>query len=193
MSVKKSSNGNVITDDVIDGLNRLIQDLYSEHPHPLTYDVIRSHPDLESCRNSLIDEYFSVVTEIEQDKKLIEKLKGELSGILTWAVKGCLDWQREELQTPDDVKAATNDYRNEMDEIGIFLTDCCILSPNARTNPTNLYDAYKKWCEDTGETVLSQRAFGTRLTERGLKPKQSGGQRYRSGVGLLEKRTACTA
>ena len=129
----------------------------------------------------------------EQDKKLIEKLKGELSGILTWAVQGCLDWQREELQTPDDVKAATNDYRNEMDEIGIFLTDCCILSPNARTNPTNLYDAYKKWCEDTGETVLSQRAFLTRLTERGLKPKQSGGQRYRSGVELLEKRTACTA
>ena len=97
------------------------------------------------------------------------------------------------MQTPDDVKAATDDYRNEMDEIGTFLTECCIMQPNVKANPTDLYDAYKKWCEDTGETVLSQRAFLTRLTERGLKPKQSGGQRYRCGVELLEKRTACTA
>jgi putative DNA primase/helicase len=113
--------------------------------------------------------------------------------MLTWAVQGCLDWQREGLQIPEDVKAAANDYRNEMDEVGTFLTECCIMQPNVKANPTDLYDAYKKWCEDTGETVLSQRAFGTRLTERGLKPKQSGGQRYRSGVGLLEKRTTCTA
>jgi putative DNA primase/helicase len=123
----------------------------------------------------------------EQDKKLTEKLKGELSGILKWIVQGCLEWQNGGLQTPDEVKAATNDYRNEMDEIGIFLTECCILNPNVKTNPTNLYEAYKKWCEDTGETVLKQRDFGVRLTERGLISKQSSGKRFRCGVGLLEK------
>ena len=128
----------------------------------------------------------------EQDKELEDKLKAELQGILTWAVQGCLDWRKEGLQTPDDVKAATNDYRNEMDEVGTFLAECCIMQSNVKVNPTDLYDAYKKWCEDTGETVLSQRAFGTRLTERGLKPTQSGGKRFRDGVGLLENRTACT-
>ena len=113
--------------------------------------------------------------------------------MLTWAVQGCLDWQKGGLQTPDEVKAATNDYRNEMDEIGIFLTECCIFNPNVKTNPTKLYDAYKKWCEDTGETVLKQRDFGVRLTERGLISKQSSGKRFRRGVGLLEKENGSTS
>ncbi len=126
----------------------------------------------------------------EQDKKLVEKLKNELSGILKWAVQGCLDWQKDGLQTPDDVKVATKDYRNEMDEIGIFLTERCIINPNEKANPTDLYNAYKKWCEDTGEKVLNQRAWGIRLTERGLIPKQSDGKRFRQGVGLLENSTS---
>ena len=75
MSAKKSSNGNVITDAVIDDLHRLIQDIRSKHPHPLTYDVIRSHPDLERCRVSLIDEYLSVVAEIEKGKKPLPKVR----------------------------------------------------------------------------------------------------------------------
>lgn len=129
----------------------------------------------------------------EQDKKLIEKLKGELSGILTWIVQGCLEWQKGGLQTPDEVEAATNDYRNEMDEVGTFLAECCIMQPNVKVNPTDLYDAYKKWCEDTGETVLKQRDFGVRLTERGLISKQSSGKRFRCGVGLLEKENGSTS
>jgi putative DNA primase/helicase len=132
------------------------------------------------------------ISEEEQDKMLKEKLREQLSGILTWIVQGCLEWQAKGLESPEEVKNATSDYRNEMDEVGSFLTECCIIQTNVKVNPTDLYDAYKKWCEDTGETVLSQRAFGTRLTERGLKPTQSGGQRFRCGVGLLENRTACT-
>ncbi len=75
MAENKSSNGNVITDAVIDDLNRLIQDIRSKYPHPLTYDVIRLHPDLERCRASLIDEYFSVVAEIEKGKKPSRKVR----------------------------------------------------------------------------------------------------------------------
>ncbi len=85
-----------------------------------------------------------------------------------------------------------SEYKNEMDEIGIFLTECCILGPDVKTNPTDLYDAYKKWCEDTGETVLKQRDFGVRLTERSLISKQSSGKRFRCGVGLLEKGNGST-
>ncbi len=75
MDKNKSSNGNVITVDVIDEFCRLIQDIRSKHPHPLACDIIRSHPDLERCRNSLIDEYFSVVAEIEKGKKPSKKVR----------------------------------------------------------------------------------------------------------------------
>lgn len=128
----------------------------------------------------------------EIDKKLTEKLREELPGVLSWAVQGCLEWQANGLESPEEVINATNDYRNEMDDVGTFLEECCILQPNVKVNPTDLYDAYKKWCECAGETVLSHRAFGTRLTGRGLKATQSGGKRFRVGIGLLENSTACT-
>jgi putative DNA primase/helicase len=35
-----------------------------------------------------------------QDKQLTEKLKPEWSGILRWAVDGCLEWQRIGLTPP---------------------------------------------------------------------------------------------
>lgn len=69
MAKNKSFNDNIITDAVIDDLLHIIQNIRSKHPHPIAYDLIRSHPDLERCRNSLIDEYFSVVAEIEKGKK----------------------------------------------------------------------------------------------------------------------------
>ena len=35
-----------------------------------------------------------------EETDLAEKLMSELSGILNWAVQGCLDWQEHGLQTP---------------------------------------------------------------------------------------------
>ncbi|PLS83054.1 MAG: hypothetical protein CYG60_22800, partial [Actinobacteria bacterium] len=47
------------------------------------------------------------IPEEEQDPRLPEKLQAELPGILAWAVRGCLDWQRDGLAEPEEVKAAT--------------------------------------------------------------------------------------
>jgi len=47
----------------------------------------------------------------ERDKKLIQKLRAELPGILTWAVEGCLGWQSQGLRTPTAVETAVEEYR----------------------------------------------------------------------------------
>jgi len=39
----------------------------------------------------------------------------EYSGILNWAIKGWLEWQKNGLGIPVEVTEATNEYRNEMD------------------------------------------------------------------------------
>ncbi len=69
MSAKNSSNGNAITDDAIDDLDRLIQDIRSKHPHRVACEAISSHPALERCRANLIVDYYSVVGEIKKGKK----------------------------------------------------------------------------------------------------------------------------
>ena len=114
---------------------------------------------------------------------LMDTFKKELPGILTWAVQGCLEWQRNGLQTPEEVKTATNGYREEMDSIGAFLGECCILTPEVRSKASDLYGVYKKWCETGGEYALSQRGFGLRLTERGLERVKSSGNFWK-GVGI---------
>lgn len=121
----------------------------------------------------------------EQDRRLPEKLRAELPGILAWAVRGCLDWQREGLGAPVEVVQATQDYRSEMDVIGAFLDDRCQVTETARATAKELYEAYTSWCEAQGERVISQRAFGSQLGDRGFDSfKGTAGVRCWLGVGL---------
>jgi putative DNA primase/helicase len=122
----------------------------------------------------------------EQDKRLLQKLKAELPGILAWAVQGCLEWQREGLCEPGEVQAATAAYQEEMDPLGSFLTECCTLSPRVQTPASDLFDTYTKWCQENGEEAMTQTAFGRRLGDRGFAKDHDSITRrtVRKGVGL---------
>jgi putative DNA primase/helicase len=104
----------------------------------------------------------------EQDRKLAEKLREELPGVLAWIVRGCLRWQHEGLQTPEEVRKATKAYRAEMDVLAAFLADCCLRGEDEDAFAGELWGAWKRWCEDTGEQAGSQMRFGGRLAERGF-------------------------
>ncbi|WP_338819594.1 hypothetical protein MTCOM_10940 [Moorella thermoacetica] len=121
----------------------------------------------------------------EQDKSLPAKLRQELPGILAWAVKGCLEWQKRGLDEPQEVIAATAAYRDEQDILGSFITDCCVVNPLAKVTAKNLYKAYVDWCEENGEYPQSQRNFGMRLTERGFTSQRgTAGRHFWQGIGL---------
>lgn len=110
----------------------------------------------------------------ERDHKLAEKLRVELPGILVWMVSGCLEWRRDGLRAPDEVKRATVEYRAEMDVLAGFLADCCETGERHRSYARELYATYKRWCADTGEAVESQKKFGGRLAERGFLKERDG-------------------
>lgn len=123
----------------------------------------------------------------ERDKNLDESLQQELPGILAWAVRGCLDWQRENsLAEPPEVIEYTEKYQKEMDVIGSFLEECCVIQKQARVKMGALYAAFKSWCSDTGEREISLKAIGLRLEEMGFEQHISGGK-WRLGIGLEAK------
>ena len=126
------------------------------------------------------------IPEAERDLNLVEKLKAELPGILAWAVKGCLNWQNEGLGTPDEVRTATEEYRNEMDVLSEFLSDCCIEGPSHEVETRLLYDAYSAWCEKNGDRPLAKRTLGRKLKEKGFMPGKVnlGQSRGWNGIGL---------
>ena len=99
---------------------------------------------------------FSVtIPEAEQDGELGAKLAEERAGILKWAVEGCLAWQRDGLQTPEPVRAATADYRADMDRMGQWIDERCVVTPTAKVKASFAYQDYRKWAEERGEHALT--------------------------------------
>jgi putative DNA primase/helicase len=132
----------------------------------------------------------------DQDKQLLQKLEGELAGILWWMVEGCLDWQREGLQAPPEVRKATGQYRSEMDVIGAFLQDECELGGEHRESFTELYKRYEEWYEEGGERAETRRKFNARLKERGgfvARRSGPGGANEWHGLRLLKNQNTSFA
>jgi putative DNA primase/helicase len=105
----------------------------------------------------------------ERDLDLAEKLKGEWSGILQWAIDGTLEWRRNGLQPPEAVQNATADYLQAEDDILSWVADCCAEEAIARTGCSELYASWKDWAERTGRKggAGSQKAFSQALEDKG--------------------------
>jgi putative DNA primase/helicase len=125
------------------------------------------------------------IPETEQDKTLPAQLRAEFPGILRWLVQGCLDWQREGLGVPEEVQEANKAYRASQDVLGRFIEECCMVSPQVRAKASDLYEAYKRWCDASGEYAITLTAFGNRLEEQGF-AKHKAGTIWRLGIGLQQ-------
>jgi putative DNA primase/helicase len=124
----------------------------------------------------------------QRDGELKSKLLSEGSGILSWLVRGCLDWQRHGFEVPPEVTADIAEYRSEMDVLADWIEDRCLVQPTHTATASELYESYTEWAEETGlkdKEVLKQRTFGSCLAERGfIRDKGAKGQRLWRGVGL---------
>jgi len=128
---------------------------------------------------------FSVtIPDADQDHSLLDKLIAEAPGILAWAVQGCLVWQREGPGLPDEVREATFDYRQDMNLLSDFFTDCCVLDPMASVSAAELYEGYDAWAKKVGEKPMTKKALGDYLRAEGFEPSRSGGVRGWCGLRL---------
>ncbi len=123
----------------------------------------------------------------ERDKDLPNKLRGELSGILNWAVMGCLDWQKEGLGEPEEVIKATGDYRSEMDVLTRFISDCCTTNTQRSTKSSELYKKYADWSRESNEFTLSQTKFSTRMQEKGFNKIERSSGNYWESVAIVDE------
>jgi putative DNA primase/helicase len=130
------------------------------------------------------------IPEGERDETLRwpdSRLRDELPGILNWAIAGCLRWLESGLQPPENVVAATDQYRADSDTIGAFIEEAC--APGGEVRASELYQAFRKWADENGEYVLTNTAFGRRLEDRGLVTRKSHGTKIRIGIHLTTEST----
>ncbi|WP_207688598.1 phage/plasmid primase, P4 family [Desulfonema limicola] len=124
------------------------------------------------------------IPESERDKRLLSKLQEELSGILAWAVRGCLDWYKNGLGEPEEVKEATDDYREEMDILAQFLKDRCKEKDGAKELSKDIWEQYQEWCEDNGESMITRKSFSMKMKEKGFKTCRIGSSGGRGWIGI---------
>lgn len=112
----------------------------------------------------------------------------EGAGILAWLVSGFRDWWASGCQLPacDRVVAATAEMFEEGDLLSSFLATCARGS-NLSCSASDLYNAYKRFAEETGDYIMSKRAFGCRMRERRMLPHRgTGGVRMYTGLSAPE-------
>ena len=180
---------------------RMRQDFWQFDPTHTAFLCTNHKPEIRGTDNAIwrrirLIPFTETIPPAEQDKKLPEKLRAELPGILAWCVEGCLEWRRNGLQAPDEVRKATGAYRSEMDVIGAFLRDECELGRDFKATLKDVYARYEEWCEEGGERAESKRKFNARLTERGRfadRRSGPGGLREWHGLRLLTKENSVFA
>ena len=124
--------------------------------------------------------------EHERDPYLESKLLEERDGILTWMVRGCLDWHRQKSLNPSAlVRRESASYRKDSDLLGEFLEDRTQPAANQKLEQAELYGAYRSWHEANGTRAGSKASFTRKLKERGYGESKSNGKRYYDGVTVL--------
>ena len=114
------------------------------------------------------------------DTLLVEKLVGELPGILNWALDGLdrLCARGWKFAIPEESKRLRDDYLKSQDSAAQFLDSSDCETDQKSTDlwcvPADLHKVYTSWCKTAGYQALNICDFGKHLTKRlGYPPVRS--------------------
>jgi putative DNA primase/helicase len=116
--------------------------------------------------------------ELRANLNLLNELKPELPGILGWMVAGCLEWQQYGLGQPDEVTAATNEYRDSQNVFSRFLLECATIGAGGTVKRTFFRERYERWCREVGEKPQSDKTLWPLLAKLGVTSRTSNGTWY---------------
>ncbi|MGU3557910.1 phage/plasmid primase, P4 family [Methylobacterium radiotolerans] len=132
-------------------------------------------------------EFKRTFTPAEQDPRLLEKLKGELPGILNWALEGLRqigEMKGDFLAPPESVRKALNAYRNENDNVREFIEEACIREGTSRVMAGELYNHYVAYSNNSGVEPLNQIAFSKALNNYDIGIRKLSKGNARTGIRL---------
>jgi putative DNA primase/helicase len=120
---------------------------------------------------------------VDLDRRIIES---EWPGVLAWAVRGALAWQKRKLAIPASITAKTEAYREATDLFGEWLSEYTRRVPTAKTKTSELFDSWSRYCHSNGLSGGIIRGFADELARRGYERDKSR-TRGRRFVGITLK------
>jgi putative DNA primase/helicase len=132
-----------------------------------------NEPAIENCDPAMRGRFYIIhfdqeFTGTKADNQLDEKIKDEWSGILQWAIDGCLDWQKHGLIIPDKVRAATDRYFDRQDIFAQWLEQWTDRGPEFEDTSTDIYKSWAAFCKGCGEHPGSQKSLAEKLSRAGF-------------------------
>lgn len=131
----------------------LFKEFIEYYPEFKLFIATNHMPEFNTDDTALMDRIMTIPFNVSfpreaegRDEELLNQLKAEASGILNWAIQGCLLWQEEGLgAVPVRVEliATTNDRDAAIES---FLQESCTFQADLTQKCGTLYSAYREWC-----------------------------------------------
>lgn len=117
-------------------------------------------------RRLIIMRFNNPVSPDKRDPNLIEKFRMEADGIFMYALEGLKRLMHNNyLFSETEVnKAELQQYREESDSVLLFIRESCEVGKEYTVGSTEIFNAYKDYCEECGLKPYSQRMFIQQLT-----------------------------
>lgn len=148
--------------------------------HLVTNHLPHINADAATQRRIRLIHWSVRIPEEERDPALARRIvRDELPGVLAWAVRGCLAWQRDRLAQPAQAQMDTERYIAEEDMLGRFIEERLVLDPAAMSTNEQVFAAYRAWCELQNVRPMAMMTFGKELNARGITAYVGSGARYR--------------
>jgi putative DNA primase/helicase len=96
-------------------------------------------------------------------------------------VEGCAAWQREGLNPPTAVKAATEHYISTNDALGEFIKEHCSLGEGF-ISAKDLFAVYRPWLDETHREQANKVSLGRLMRKKGFPSKLRNGERVYDGI-----------
>ncbi|MEX3961660.1 phage/plasmid primase, P4 family [Paraburkholderia sp. EG286B] len=130
---------------------------------------------------------FDTDPDIVKDPGRAERIAAELPGVLAWCVRGALAYRQHGLKPTKHVADARASYREDMDLLGDWLSECCEQGTAHAASNDELWMSWRYFAERRGELrfISNATALSRRLLTRGfLRIKDGSGIRGRGFAGI---------
>jgi len=148
-------------------------------------------------RRIIVLEYKQKFEGQADDKRLADKLMGELDSIFMWSLQGLMRvLKNEEIARPEAVVLAKERFRERVNPVLSFVKEVCLLDREVKQGgirmlPADLYREYQEWMEDAKLRPLGKQNFYEQIRlnfPHVKKMRESYGTReYFYGIGLRQK------
>jgi P4 family phage/plasmid primase-like protien len=132
---------------------------------------------------------FNAKISVKKDVKNYADYLVENAGeyILKWLIEGAEKIIKNDfkLKLPKAVEDAINIYKRDNDWLAHFFEDCCELGEDLEEKSGGFYDAYRAFCNRTGEYVRNSAEFYAAIEQRGIKRKKTKEGRFVVGIKLI--------